>query len=190
VLRNDPGHQGDRAENQGRQRHSPELIGHQDEEKHDLRGEKELEKGEFPVVGGKAMLQARSPRLKSQEDQASHDHPGDGVAGSGREIESGEQGVKIVLPAGDHGDGVVIDYAPEQPFENEQPAESDDEGRDAFLHDERAHGAPDRQRDEQPGEQGRRRRPMVIGDQDRADASDQPHAAARAQIDVTWKDDQ
>ena len=72
VLREHPDGERHRAEDQGGQRHAAELIGDEDEEEDDLRGEEELEESEFAVVGREAVraLAARGVAAERQTSAA------------------------------------------------------------------------------------------------------------------------
>ena len=106
------------------------------------------------------------------------------VAPGGGQVVRGQPRVEVLHVAARDRDGGVLDHEPEESLENQQPAERDDERRDALADNERAHQRP------QPecGDKGRAHRnggrPALLEHEHRRDAADQPDAAADREIDL------
>ena len=190
VLRDGIDDQRDTTENERRQRNATKLAGDEHKQRDGLCCDEEAHERHLLVLHRKAMLHAALARGERRQDQREHQYYCEQPANSRRQVVGGQQRVHIALPAGCHGNGGVVNDAPEEPLENQQSAECDNEGRHALAHDECAHRHPDQNTAEKSQPQRGRRRQVAMKHQHARNAAEQADAAACGQINMTWQQDE
>ena len=124
------------------------------------------------------------------KNQEGNDAGSERVSEHWRQIIRRKQGVEVVLSSLYDRDRRVVNYQPEESFEDQQPAEGNDESGHFLAHDYVAHAEPNENADEEGGPHPERRRPMMLEDQHTREPAEETDTAARREINVTRKNNQ